>query len=147
MGETMATRSTDFEESMITELTNFIRNQACVLSITDLDRLVGRSRDLAEEPVAEAAFALLYFQRATDLIPDPIPSMGLLDDAMIVSIVLRRQEHAFKRSLHGHMLRWPEPKFDVDQLLSVVSPLRVTSFCSPSARQPPVANPRQSHWR
>jgi uncharacterized membrane protein YkvA (DUF1232 family) len=173
MGETMATRSTDFEESMITELTNFIRNQACVLSITDLDRLVsdlptlrerfarissefypylsdqlqflslfveeqvvGRSRDLAEEPVAEAAFALLYFQRATDLIPDPIPGMGLLDDAMIVSIVLRRQEHAFKRSLHGHMLRWPEPKFDVDQLLSVISPLRVTSFCSPSARQP-----------
>jgi uncharacterized membrane protein YkvA (DUF1232 family) len=93
--------------------------------------------DLAEEPVAEAAFALLYFQRATDLIPDSIPNMGLLDDAMIVSMVLRRQEHAFKRSSHAYMLRWPEAKFDVDQLLSVISPLRVTSFCSSLSIQPP----------
>ena len=87
--------------------------------------------------MAEAAFALLYFQRATDLIPDSIPDMGLSDDSMIVSIVLRRQEHAFKRSSHGHLLRWPEPRFDVDQLLSVISPLRVTSFCSSLAIRPP----------
>ena len=46
--------------------------------------------------MGEAAFALLYFQRATDLIPDSIPGMGLLDDAMIVRIVLGRHEHAFK---------------------------------------------------
>jgi uncharacterized membrane protein YkvA (DUF1232 family) len=111
------------------------------------EQVIGRNRDLAEEPVAEAAFALLYFQSTTDLIPDPIPNMGLLDDAMIVSMVLRRQERAFSRSSHSYMLGWPEPKFDVDQLLSVISPLRVTSFCSLSARQPPVANPRQSHWR
>jgi uncharacterized membrane protein YkvA (DUF1232 family) len=180
----MATKFMNFEESMMNELTDFIRSQANALSLTDFDRLVsdlpalrerfakiplqtypylsdqlnflglfveeqvvGRNRDLAEEPVAEAAFALLYFQRATDLIPDPIPNMGLLDDAMIVSMVLRRQEHAFKRSSHSYMLRWPEPKFDVDQLLSVISPLRVISFCSPLARQPPVENRTQSHWR
>jgi uncharacterized membrane protein YkvA (DUF1232 family) len=101
------------------------------------EQVVGRNRDLAEEAVAEAAFALLYFQRATDLIPDSIPDMGLSDDSMIVSIVLRRQEHAFKRSSHGHLLRWPEPRFDVDQLLSVISPLRVTSFCSSLAIRPP----------
>jgi uncharacterized membrane protein YkvA (DUF1232 family) len=58
------------------------------------EQVVGRNRDLAEEPVAEAAFALLYFQRAADLIPDSIPGMGLLDDATIASMVLRRQEHA-----------------------------------------------------
>jgi uncharacterized membrane protein YkvA (DUF1232 family) len=97
----------------------------------------GRNRDVAEEPVAEAAFALLYFQRAADLIPDSIPDMGLLDDAMIVSMALRRQEPAFKESSHAFMLRWPEPKFDVDQLLSVISPLRVTSFCMSLAIRPP----------
>ena len=56
------------------------------------EHVVGRSRDLAEEPVGEAAFALLYFQRTTDLIPDCIPGLGLLDDAMIVGLVLRRGE-------------------------------------------------------
>jgi hypothetical protein len=96
--ETMTAKYTDFKESMLGELTNFIQSQARALSLADLDRLiidlpalreriaeiplqrhaylsdqleflcgfveervVGRSRDLAEEPVGEAAFALLYF--------------------------------------------------------------------------------------
>ena len=92
------------------------------------EQVVGRNRDLAEEAVAEAAFALLYFQNPTDLIPDSIPGMGLLDDAMIVSMVLRRHEHAFKRSSHSYKLHWPIPSFEVDELLSVVSPLWVSSF-------------------
>src|ERR1700746_415718 len=77
------------------------------------EQVVGRNRDLAEEVVAEAAFALLYFQRATDLIPEAIPDMGLSDDSMIVSIVLRRQEHAFKGGWPGHLLAWPGPRFTV----------------------------------
>jgi uncharacterized membrane protein YkvA (DUF1232 family) len=85
-------------------------------------------RDPAGQMVGEAAFALFYFRRATDLIPDSIPGMGLLDDAMIVRIVLGRHEQAFKLSPHGYKLGWPAPSFDVDQLLSVVSPLRLTSF-------------------
>jgi uncharacterized membrane protein YkvA (DUF1232 family) len=101
------------------------------------EQVVGRNPDLAEAPVAEAAFALLYFQRPTDLIPDSIPDMGLLDDTMIVSMVLRRQELAFKESSYGYLLRWPEPQFDVDQLLSVISPLRITSFCSSLANLSP----------
>jgi hypothetical protein len=55
---------------------------------------------------------------------------------MIASMVLRRQERAFKRSSRGYLLRWPEPKFDVEQLLSVISPLRVTAFCSSLAKPP-----------
>ena len=74
---------------------------------------------------------LLYFQNPTDLIPDSIPGMGLLDDAMIVSIMLRRHEHALKRSSNSYKLHWPIPSFEVDELLSVISPLRVSSFyCS-----------------
>ena len=93
-------------------------------------------REPAAEMVGEAAFALLYFQRATDLIPDSIPGMGLLDDAMIVRIVLGRHEHAFKSSSHASRLSWPAPSFDVDQLLSIVSPLRLTSFYLSMATEP-----------
>jgi hypothetical protein len=51
--------------------------------------------------------------------------MGLLDDAMIASLVLRRHEAAFEQCSHAYKLRWPLPIFDIDQLLSVVSPLRL----------------------
>ena len=172
----MTTISTDFRERITGEITDFIRSQARVLSLTDLERLIVdlpalRERfakipaqiypNLAEQlqflsrvvedhvarnPVAEmvreAAFALLYFQRATDLIPDSIPGMGLLDDAMIVNIVLGRHEQAFKSSSHAYKLSWPAPSFDVDQLLSVVSPLRLTSFYLSMATDPRLTVPR-----
>lgn len=55
----------------------------------------------------EAAFALLYFLKGFDRIPDSIPEIGLLDDAMIVQIALDR--HA--AMLRAHWLRrgraWP----------------------------------------
>ena len=55
----------------------------------------------------DVAFALLYFLKGFDRIPDSIPEVGLLDDAMIVQIVLQR--HA--TTLRGHWLRrrrtWP----------------------------------------
>jgi uncharacterized membrane protein YkvA (DUF1232 family) len=94
------------------------------------DEVTGPNRDPISQTVSEAAFALLYFQTATDLIPDPVPGMGLLDDAMIVSLVLRRHEDAFKRSSHAYKLHWPVSTFDIDQLLSVLSPLRLDSFYS-----------------
>jgi uncharacterized membrane protein YkvA (DUF1232 family) len=100
------------------------------LSLVVKDEVAGPNRDPIPQTVSEAAFALIYFQTATDLIPDPIPGMGLLDDAMIVSLVLRRHEDAFKRSSHEYKLHWPLPIFEIDQLLSVVSPLRLDSFYS-----------------
>jgi uncharacterized membrane protein YkvA (DUF1232 family) len=98
-------------------------------------------REPAADMVGEAAFALLYFQRATDLIPDSIPGMGLLDDAMIVSMVLRRNEDAFKRSSQADKIRWPVPTFDVDRLLSVISPLRLSSFHWSMTTQPRLCVP------
>ena len=89
-----------------------------------------RSHYSTRRLVSEAAFALRYFEHTSDLIPDSIPGMGLLDDAMITSLVLRRHEAAFKHSSHAHKLRWPLPTFDIDQLLSVVSPLRLDSYYS-----------------
>jgi uncharacterized membrane protein YkvA (DUF1232 family) len=163
----MTAKYADFKEWMTMELIDFVQNQASVLSVTDLNRLIanlpalrerfatipsqtypnladhleflslvvkdeiaGPKRDPISQTLSEAAFALLYFQTATDLIPDPIPGMGLLDDAMIVSLVLRRHEDAFKRSSHAYKLHWPLLTFDIDQLLSVVSPLRLDSFYS-----------------
>jgi uncharacterized membrane protein YkvA (DUF1232 family) len=98
-------------------------------------------RDPAAEMVGEAALALLYFQRATDLIPDSIPGVGLLDDEMIVRIVLGRHEQAFKSSSDAYNLSWPAPSFDVEQLLSVVSPLRLTSFYRSMAIEPSLTVP------
>src|SRR5215831_14282593 len=103
----------------------YLADQLQFLSLVVEDLAV---RDPAGQIVGEAAFTLLYFQRATDLIPDSIPGLGLLDDAIIVRIVLGRHEDAFKSSSHGVKLSWPAPSFDADQLLSVVSPLRLTSF-------------------
>jgi uncharacterized membrane protein YkvA (DUF1232 family) len=38
----------------------------------------------------EAAFALFYFLKGYDLIPDTVPGIGLLDDALLVETVFRR---------------------------------------------------------
>src|SRR5215468_6385473 len=111
----------------------YLADQLQFLSLVVEDLTV---RDPAGEIVGEAAFALLYFQSANDLIPDSIPGMGLLDDAIVVRIVLGRHEHAFKSSSHGDKLSWSAPSFDVDQLLSVVSPLRLTSFYLSMATEP-----------
>ena len=88
----------------------YLSDQLEFLCLFVEEQIVGRNRDAAKELVAEAAFALLYFQRSTDLIPDSIPGMGLLDDAIIVRIVLGRHEHAFKSSSHAYKLSWPAPK-------------------------------------
>jgi uncharacterized membrane protein YkvA (DUF1232 family) len=107
-----------------------LADQLEFLSLFVQEHIPALSRDPDTDSVAEAAFALLYFQRASDLIPDSIPGVGLLDDAIIVALVLRRHDHAYKHSLHAHKLRWPPPDFNADQLLSVVSPLRLNSFYS-----------------
>jgi len=106
----------------------YLSDQLEFLSLVVKDQVAGLNYDLTAQTVAEATFALLYFQNPTDLIPDSIPGMGLLDDAMIVSIVLRRHEQAFKRNSHAYKLHRPIPGFEVDELLSVISPLRVSSF-------------------
>jgi uncharacterized membrane protein YkvA (DUF1232 family) len=114
-----------------------LADQLQFLSLVIEDQVV---RDPAGELVGEAAFALVYFQRETDLIPDSIPGMGLLDDAMMVRLVLGRHQLTFKSSPHGYKLSWPAPSFDIDQLLSVISPLRLTTFCASLAKEAPLVD-------
>ena len=108
----------------------YLADQLAFLALVMSDAVTDPFCDPSSPAAGEAAFALLYFQRTTDLIPDSMPGMGLLDDAIVVSIVLRRNEEIYRRSRHADRLRWPVPKFDVDQLLSVISPLRLKSFYS-----------------
>ncbi len=67
------------------------------------------ARDGAPDPEAQrdTTFALLYFLKGFDRIPDTVPEVGLLDDAMIVQTVLQRRSTAFR----AHWLRrgraWP----------------------------------------
>lgn len=53
----------------------------------------------------EAAFALLYFLKGFDRVPDTLPEIGLLDDAMIVQIVLQR--HAATLRALRRRRAWP----------------------------------------
>jgi uncharacterized membrane protein YkvA (DUF1232 family) len=44
----------------------------------------------------EAAFAVTYFFRETDLIPDSLGSIGFIDDAAVVHAVLARHADAYR---------------------------------------------------
>lgn len=81
--------------------------QLRIAALGDSERLRGRLELLAavfDEAVAgapiapdalrEIAFALLYFMRNADRIPDAVPQIGLLDDAVIAQFVLQRQAAA-----------------------------------------------------
>lgn len=58
-------------------------------------------------PHREATFALLYFLKGFDRIPDTVPEIGFLDDALIVEQVIQRNA----TMLRAHWLRygraWP----------------------------------------
>jgi len=69
--------------------------EACVDGVAD------------EQASRDVTFALLYFLKGFDRIPDSVPEIGLLDDAMIVQTVLQRHS----TTLRAHWLRqgrtWP----------------------------------------
>jgi len=55
----------------------------------------------------EAAFALLYFLKGCDRVPDSVPEVGLLDDAMIVQTVLQRHSIMLRAHWLRHHRAWP----------------------------------------
>lgn len=55
----------------------------------------------------DATFALLYFLKGFDRIPDSVPEVGLLDDAMIVQCVLQRNTTTFRAHWLRQRRSWP----------------------------------------
>lgn len=56
----------------------------------------------------EVAFALFYVLKGYDRIPDSIPEIGLLDDALVVDSVLHRHVTALKAHWQRRKRVWPE---------------------------------------
>jgi len=55
----------------------------------------------------DAAFGLLYFLKGFDRIPDSVPEVGLLDDAMVVQAVLQRNATTFRAHWLRRRRTWP----------------------------------------
>ncbi len=54
----------------------------------------------------EATFALYYFLKGYDLLPDSLPEIGLLDDAQLVEATLRRNEYDLRGHWSARKRRW-----------------------------------------
>ncbi len=65
--------------------------------------------DASASPTAkrDAAFALLYFMKGYDRIPDSIPEIGFLDDAMIVEQALLRNLTSLRHHWLKRLRVWP----------------------------------------
>jgi uncharacterized membrane protein YkvA (DUF1232 family) len=66
------------------------------------------SREDAGDTFLEAVFAVRYFHRKVDVIPDHIPGIGQLDDAVVVQAVIRRGQAVLKPYAKGLKLPWKE---------------------------------------
>ncbi len=74
------------------ETCSFIRDR-----MNELDTLIGMVMDdgwgLEEEDRKRVVDALAYFSEAEDLIPDDIPGLGFLDDAIMIELVNEELKH------------------------------------------------------
>jgi hypothetical protein len=59
----------------------------------------------------EAAFALSYTAKETDIIPDFVPEIGYADDSLIVRTVLIRHEDIFREYCRFRRIRWSKISF------------------------------------
>ena len=71
-------------------------------------------RDMPYRAALEAAFAVSYFHRAVDLIPDSLEVIGLTDDAAVVQTVLARNARAYEKFAAATQLDWAEFKLKPD---------------------------------
>lgn len=70
------------------------------------DFMEGVEKNLPYYAIAEAAFALIYAHKKTDIIPDFIPEFGYADDSSIVRAVLIRHEKVFSAYAERHGFNW-----------------------------------------
>ena len=74
--------------AMNSDLPDFIAQRLLQLKIL-LDMLKDEEWDLSEHEQERIMSAMSYFADPIDLIPDHIPGIGFLDDAMFVEIIIR----------------------------------------------------------
>jgi uncharacterized membrane protein YkvA (DUF1232 family) len=71
--------------------------------------------DLPYGAALEAAFAVAYFIRDTDLIPDLLGPIGLTDDIAIVQAVFARNADAYAAFRAATKLDWADFKLPLDR--------------------------------
>lgn len=71
-----------------------------VQRVDKLETIVAMARDadwaLPRSVKTKVLTALAYFTNPTDLIPDPVPGLGFLDDAIMIELVARDLRHEIK---------------------------------------------------
>lgn len=55
----------------------------------------------------EVAFGLFYFLKGFDLIPDTVPEIGLLDDALLAETIYQRNQLALRSHWAARGRAWP----------------------------------------
>jgi hypothetical protein len=77
------------------DATDFIRDRMSQLE-TLIAMLVDEGWGLIEDDRERVLAALSYFDEPEDLIPDDIPGLGFLDDAIMIEIVCKELEHEIR---------------------------------------------------
>ncbi len=74
------------------ETSDFIRDRMNILE-TLIGMVLDNAWGLMDEDRKRVVEALAYFSEADDLIPDDIPGLGFLDDAIMIEIVSKELKH------------------------------------------------------
>ena len=102
-----------------TELPEFIGTRLTKLQVV-IDMVADEEWQLSEEERTRVLGALIYFCDPEDLIPDHIPGLGFLDDAIYVELVIRElhaeiesyEEFCSFRSAEEKRREEPHPSID-----------------------------------